>query len=83
MSLLEDSKQTSISGYDYSTSRSAESPVSDSDLSELEQTAGWTSADAGVLARYADLMAESMAHLSLDSFPGNIPGDWNVQRTQL
>jgi len=33
------------------------------ELSELEQTAGWTSVDAGVLARHADLFrakAESM-----------------------
>jgi hypothetical protein len=37
--------------------------VPEGDLSQLEQTAGWTAADAGVLARHADLFrakAESM-----------------------
>jgi hypothetical protein len=60
---LKDTPQASIPGYDYGTSRSAISPVSESDLLELEQTAGWTSADAGVLARHAGLFrakAESM-----------------------
>jgi hypothetical protein len=50
-------------GLDYGTSKSAVSPVSESDLSRLEQSAGWTAADAGVLARHADLFrakAESM-----------------------
>ena len=53
----------SIPGYDYGTSRSALSPVSDAELSQLEQTAGWTAADAAILARHADLFrtnAESM-----------------------
>jgi hypothetical protein len=55
--------ESSIPGYDYGTPRSAVSPVSDNDLSLLEQTAGWTAADAGVLARHAGLFrakAESM-----------------------
>src|ERR1700686_4299724 len=55
--------QASIPGYDYGTSRSATSPVSERDLSELEQTAGWTSVDAGVLTRHSELFrakAESM-----------------------
>jgi hypothetical protein len=54
---------SSIPGYDYGTPRCALSPVSESDLSQLEQTAGWTAADADVLARHADLFrakAESM-----------------------
>jgi hypothetical protein len=54
---------SSIPGYDYGTPTSAISPVSESDLSQLEQTAGWTGADAGVLAQHADLFrakAESM-----------------------
>lgn len=53
----------SIPGYEYGTPRSAISPVSEHELSELEQTAGWTSADAEVLARHAGLFrakAESM-----------------------
>jgi len=57
------SASPSIPGYDYGTPGSAISPVSESDLSQLEQTAGWTAADAAVLARHADLFrakAESM-----------------------
>jgi hypothetical protein len=56
-------KPSSIVGYDYGTPRSALSPVSESDLAQLEQTAGWTVADAAVLARHAGLFrkkAESM-----------------------
>jgi hypothetical protein len=54
---------SSIPGYDYGTPRSALSPVSENDLSQLEQTAGWTADDAGVLAWHAGLFrakAESM-----------------------
>jgi hypothetical protein len=54
---------SSIPGYDYGAPRSAISPVSESDLSQLEQTAGWTGADAAVLMQHADLFrakAESM-----------------------
>jgi len=53
----------SIPGYDYGTPRSAVSSVSENELSQLEQTAGWTADDAEVLARHADLFqakAESM-----------------------
>jgi hypothetical protein len=53
----------SIPGYDYGTPTSAISPVSESDLSQLEQTAGWIATDTAVLARHADLFrakAESM-----------------------
>jgi hypothetical protein len=63
MNRPEPTAPSTIPGYDYGTSKSAISPVSDSDLSELEQTAGWTSADAEVLARHGDLFqdkAESM-----------------------
>jgi hypothetical protein len=52
-----------IPGYDYGTSKSAVSPVSQEDLAKLEQTAGWTAQDAEVLARYATVFqanAESM-----------------------
>jgi hypothetical protein len=54
---------SSIHGYDYGTLDSAMSPVSESELFELEQTAGWTAADAAVLKRHDDLFrakAESM-----------------------
>jgi len=53
----------SIPGYDYGTPRSAVSSVSESDLLQLEQAAGWTARDADVLARHSDLFrakAESM-----------------------
>ena len=53
----------SIPGYDYGTPNSALSPVSESDLEQLEQAAGWTAKDAAVLVRHADLFrakAESM-----------------------
>jgi Protoglobin len=52
-----------IPGYDYGTPKSAMSPLSQGDLLHLEQAAGWTTADAGVLGRHADLLrarAESM-----------------------
>jgi hypothetical protein len=54
---------SSIPGYDYGTPKSALSPVSESDLSQLEQAAGWTAKDAAVLVRHVDLFrakAESM-----------------------
>ena len=54
---------SSIPGYDYGTPGSAVSSVTERDLSELEQAAGWTARDAEVLARHADLFrakAESM-----------------------
>ena len=63
MSRLGFTAPSSIPGYDYGTPKSSISPVSESDMSRLEQSAGWTAADAGVLARHADLFrikAESM-----------------------
>jgi hypothetical protein len=63
MTLAKDTSTSSIPGYDYGTPKSAVSPVSESELSELEQSSGWSSADADVLARHADLFrakAESM-----------------------
>ena len=44
-----------IAGYDYGSLRSAMSPLSEIELSELEQTVGWTSADADLLLRHAEL----------------------------
>lgn len=52
-----------IPGYNYGTPKSAVSPVSESELAQLEQAAGWTAADAEVLARHAEVFrfkAESM-----------------------
>ncbi|WP_158787751.1 protoglobin domain-containing protein [Granulicella sp. L46] len=57
------SAPSSIPGYDYGTPGSAVSSVTERDLSELEQAAGWTARDAEVLARHADVFranAESM-----------------------
>jgi hypothetical protein len=54
---------TGISGDDFGSPASAESPVSEDDLRRLEQTAGWTSQDAAVLNKYAHLFrrqAEAM-----------------------
>jgi hypothetical protein len=45
----------SISGYDYGTSESAISPVSEAELAQLEQAAGWTPEDGEILRRHADL----------------------------
>jgi hypothetical protein len=44
----------SIPGYDYGTEKSATSPVSEADLRQLEQAAGWTPDDARILAQHAD-----------------------------
>ena len=63
MSRPDSTATSSIPGYDYGTGRSAVSPVSMSELAQLEQTAGWAAEDAAVLARHADLFrakAESM-----------------------
>jgi hypothetical protein len=66
------SKSTSsIPGYDYGTPKSAVSPVSKGELLKLEQTVGWSPADAEVLFRHGDLFrakAESM----VDSWRGII-----------
>ncbi len=57
----------SIAGYDYGTLKSAQSPVSDTELSQLEATVGWTSADATVMARHARLF-EVQAEPMVDSW---------------
>jgi len=54
-------------GYDYGTPKSAVSPVSEVELSQLEETAGWTSSDADVLARHADLF-RAKAEAMVDSW---------------
>jgi Protoglobin len=58
---------SSIPGYDYGTPKSATSPLSESDLSQLEQSAGWTADDAAVLARHADLF-RAKAEAMVDSW---------------
>jgi hypothetical protein len=63
MSRSEVAPQSSIPGYDYGTSKSAISPISETELLQLEQTAGWTPDDANCLAQHAGLFrakAESM-----------------------
>jgi hypothetical protein len=64
----QDSKaSSSIPGYDYGTAKSAISPVSESELLELEQTAGWSADDADVLARHGDLF-RARAEAMVDSW---------------
>jgi hypothetical protein len=63
MSETKSAAASSIPGYDYGTRESAVSPVSEGELTRLEQTVGWTVADADVLMRHADAFrakAESM-----------------------
>jgi hypothetical protein len=58
-----DTPRVSIPGYEYGTPSAAISSVSESELAELEQTAGWNLDDAAVLARHVDLFranAETM-----------------------
>ena len=55
MSRTDSNVTSSIPGYDYGTRKSAVSPVTEAELSQLEQTAGWTTEDAAVLARHAEL----------------------------
>lgn len=59
--------EPSIPGYDYGTQRSAASPVSEEELRQLEETAGWSAADAEVLNRHADLF-ERQADRMVDSW---------------
>jgi Protoglobin len=54
---------SSIPGYDYGAPQSAASSVSENDLSQLEQTVGWSDVEARLLEKHADLFrakAESM-----------------------
>jgi hypothetical protein len=54
MSRPEFAKPQSIPGYDYGAPSSAISSVTKIELTQLEETIGWTSAVADVLSRYAD-----------------------------
>ena len=54
-----------IPGYDFGTRKSAESPLSDEDLRNLEQTVGWTDEDRDILLKHAALFqqqAETMVN---------------------
>jgi hypothetical protein len=47
-----------IPGYDFGTPKSAESPLSDEDLRNLEQTIGWTNEDRNILLKHAALFQQ-------------------------
>jgi hypothetical protein len=68
-----------IPGYDYGTPGSAISPVSESDLSHLEQTVGWTVANAAVLAQHADLF-RAKAEAMVDSWRAVIGSQSHLSR---
>jgi hypothetical protein len=61
----------SIPGYDYGTTRSAVSPVTEEELRHLEQAAGWTEKDAARLLRHQDLFRRH-AGAMVDSWRGRI-----------
>lgn len=44
-----------IPGYGYGSAKAVTSPVSETELQQLEQSAGWTSDDASLLKKHADL----------------------------
>jgi hypothetical protein len=48
-------RQAEIAGYDYGRPDSAQSPLSSAELRELEETVGWTEADAEVLRRHREI----------------------------
>jgi hypothetical protein len=58
--------QSPIPGYGYGTAKSATSPVTEAELHQLEQTAGWTADDLGTLARHAGLVS-ARAEAMVDS----------------
>jgi hypothetical protein len=57
----------SIVGYDFGTRQSAESPLSDEDLRNLEQTIGWTNEDRNILLKHAALF-QQQAEAMVDSW---------------
>jgi hypothetical protein len=67
MNRLELATQSPIPGYDYGTAQSATSPVSETELLQLEQTAGWTTDDVDILARHAGLV-RAKAEAMVDSW---------------
>jgi len=52
-----------ISGYDYGTGASARSPLSVEELSQLEQTLGWTNEDSELLRKHAELFRSQAEHM--------------------
>ncbi len=56
-----------IPGYDFGTRRSAESPLSDEDLRNLEQTVGWSSEDRDILLKHSALF-QQQAEAMVDSW---------------
>src|ERR1700761_3083494 len=70
---------SSIPGYDYGTPKSAISPVSESELAQLEQAAGWTANDADVLRRHSDLF-RAKAEAIVDSLRAVIGSQPHLSR---
>jgi hypothetical protein len=60
-----------IPGYHFGTAKSAESPLTDEDLRNLEQTVGWTSEDRDILLKHASLF-QQQAEAMVDSWRGVI-----------
>ena len=58
---------TQIPGYDFGTPRSAESPLSDEDLRNLEQTVGWTNEDRNILVKHSAVF-QQQAEAMVDSW---------------
>jgi hypothetical protein len=56
-----------IAGYDFGTRQSAESPLSDEDLRNLEQTIGWTNEDRDILLKHSALV-QKQAEAMVDSW---------------
>ena len=56
-----------IPGYDFGTRKSAESPLSDEDLRNLEQTVGWTNEDRDILLKHSALF-QQQAEAVVDSW---------------
>ena len=56
-----------IPGYDFGTRKSAESPLSDEDLRNLEQTVGWSSEDRDILLKHSALF-QQQAEAMVDSW---------------
>lgn len=70
---------TEIPGYDFGTPRSAESPVSDEDLRNLEQTVGWTNEDRDILLKHSSLFQQN-AEAMVDSWRSVIAAQPHLSR---
>jgi hypothetical protein len=60
-----------IPGYDYGTTRSAVSPVTEEELRHLEEAAGWTAGEAALLRKHEDLFRKHAGEM-VDSWRGRI-----------